>query len=424
MRASLESRLRERTAEDGVVVPDYDEYCVANVPETALSLLADGFERRLPEDVLGDVATDVDNVVVFLLDGFGYEHWKRHRGAHPFLRRLEDAGTVAPLTTIYPSETAAALTTVSTGSVPVEHGLLGWFQYLESAGRIVETLPFRTLEGDPLADVSPSSSATELCTGRSIYERAERAGIDTYAIQPAEFVESGYTRATTAGATRVGYDTATDLALSIRRALEVSADPAYVYAYEPTIDAISHAEGTGTERYRQNLAAVLERLQHELIKRLDPELAERTLLVVTADHGIVDTAPDENVVMTDWEAWPSLRETFRRGADGDPRLPTGSPRNVHFHVRPDRLEDARGIVEANLDGRTFTREEALECGLFGPGEPSALFERRCGELIAVHRNRGLWWAEMDSIGMHGGLTDQEMLVPLAAARLDALRAGR
>ncbi|ELY52151.1 alkaline phosphatase family protein [Natronococcus jeotgali] len=424
MRASLESRLRERSGEDGIVFPAYDDYSFANVPETALAVLDDAFERRLPADVLEGVATDVDNVVVFLLDGFGYEHWKRHRGAHEFLRRIEDAGTVAPLTAVYPSETAAALTTVATAAPPVEHGLLGWFQYLESAGRIVETLPFRTLEGDPLADVSPTSSATELFTGRSIYERAEQAGIDPYAILPAEFVESGYTRATAAGATRVGYDTATDLALSIRRALEVSADPAYVYAYEPTIDAISHAEGTGTERYRQNLAAVLERLQHELLERLDPDLAARTLLVVTADHGIVDTAPEENVTMTDWERWPSLRETFRRDEAGEPRLPTGSPRNVHFHVRPDRLEEARGIVEAALDGRTFTREEALEGDLFGPGEPSALFERRCGDLIAVHRNRGLWWAEMDSIGMHGGLTDEEMLVPLAAARLDALRASR
>ncbi|WP_394741584.1 alkaline phosphatase family protein [Natronococcus roseus] len=422
MRTSLESRLRQRLSEGEYLFPDYDGYCVANVPETALSLLADGFERRLPGDALEGVDTDVDNVVLFLLDGFGYEHWKRHRGVHPLLDRFSTAGTVAPLTTIYPSETAAALTTINTGSSSVEHGLLGWFQYLESAGEIVETLPFRTLEGDPLADVSPSSAASELFDADSVYERAERAGIDTYVIQPAEFVDSGYTQATTAGATRVGYDTATDLALSIRRALEESSTPAYVYAYEPTIDAVSHAEGTGTERYRQHLEAILERLQYELVESLDPDLAERTLLVVTADHGIVDTAPDENVLMSDWEAWPALRETFRRDGTGEPRLPTGSPRNVHFHVRPERLEKARRIVDSALDGRTFTREAALERGLFGPGEPSALFDRRCGDLLAVHRNRGLWWSEMDSIGMHGGLTDGEMLVPLAAARLDSLQA--
>ncbi|TYL40493.1 nucleotide pyrophosphatase [Natronococcus pandeyae] len=414
--------LAER-AEDGYWAPSYEDYCFANVPETALSVLDDGFDARLPDDVFAGVETDVDNVVLFLLDGFGYEHWQRYHEEQTLLSALTDRGTVTPLTSIFPSETAAALTTVHTGRSPVEHGLLGWFQYLESAEQIIETLPFQTLEGESLADASPASDTRELFDGETVtvYEGAREAGIDSYAIQPDEFVESGYTRATTAGAERVGYDTVADLAVTIRRTLEDSSDPTYVYAYEPTIDAISHAEGTGTERYRTTLDAILKRLRHELVDRLDPDVAERTLLLVTADHGIVDTVPEENVETTEWDEWPALRETFRRDAAGEPRLPTGSPRNVHVHVQPDRFEEAREIVESNLVGRTFTREEALERGLFGPGTPSSLFERRCGDLIAVHRNRGLWWEEMTLIGMHGGLTREEMLVPFAATRLDALQ---
>ncbi|WP_306057120.1 alkaline phosphatase family protein [Natronococcus wangiae] len=421
MRTDLESRLREELSEGPYLFPDYGGYCFAGVPETALSPLDGGFDRRLPADVFAGVETDVDNVVLFLLDGFGYEHWREYCGEQEFLSTLADRGTVTPLTAIYPSETAAALTTVHTGRPPVEHGLLGWFQYLESAERIVETLPFTTLDGEALADVSPASDARELFEGGTIYRRAQEAGIDSYAIQPAEFVDSGYTRKTAVGAERIGYDAPADLAPSIRRALENSSNRTYVYAYDPTIDAVSHAEGTGTERYRTNLEAILERLRRELIDRLDPDVAARTLLLVTADHGIVDTVPEENVDATEWDDWPALRETFRRDAAGEPRLPTGSPRNVHFHVRPDRVREARALLGSNLEGRTFTREEALERDLFGPGTPSSLFERRCGDLIAVHRNRGMWWGEMESIGMHGGLAREEMLVPLAAARLDALR---
>ncbi|WP_254767593.1 alkaline phosphatase family protein [Salinilacihabitans rarus] len=419
-RDRVERSLAER-ADGDYWFPAYEDYCFSNVPETALSVLDDAFERRLPADVFDGVDLGVDHVVLFLLDGFGYERWTRHRDEHALLSSLADRGTVTPLTSIYPSETAAAITTVHTGLSPVEHGLLGWFQYLESAGRIVQTLPFATLDGDPLAAASPASEATELFGGTPLYGRANDAGIDSYAIQPAKFVDSGYTRATTAGAERIGYDTVADLALSIRRTLEDASGKTYVYAYEPTIDAISHAEGTGGERYRANLGAILDRLRRELVDRLDPAVAERTLLLVTADHGIVDTVPAENVDLTGLDDWPALRGTFRRDAAGEPRLPTGSPRNVHFHVRPDRLAEARGIVEANLDARTFTREEALDRGLFGPGTPSPPFDRRCGDLIAVHRNRGVWWREMASVGMHGGLTREEMLVPFAAARLDALR---
>jgi hypothetical protein len=415
-------------AEGDYWFPAYEDYCFANVPETALSTLDTGFERRLPAAVFDGVETDVDNVVLFVLDGFGYEHWLEHCDREPLLSALTDRGAVTPLTSIYPSETAAALTTVHTGRPPVEHGLLGWFQYLDSAGRIVETLPFQTPEKEPLAEVSPSSNARELfdATGGTIYERAAERGIESHAIQPAAFVDSGYTKATTAGAERAGYHTVADLALSIRRALEKATAPTYVYAYEPTIDSIAHAEGTKTERYRANLESILGRLERELVDRLDPAVAERTLLVLTADHGIVDTVPEENVEMTGWDAWPALRETFRRDDAGEPRLPTGSPRNVHLHVRPERLAEARGLVESNLgdDGAVFTREDALECGLFGPREPSTLFDRRCGDLICIHRNRGVWWDEMGSVGMHGGLTREELLVPFAAARLDALRGVR
>ncbi|WP_246999366.1 alkaline phosphatase family protein [Halosolutus gelatinilyticus] len=420
LRDRIAETLGER-ADDGYWFPSYEDYCFANVPVTALSVLDDGFDRRLPEGVFDGVPTDVDNVVLFLLDGFGYERWTASHDDHGLLSAITDRGAVTPLTSIYPSETAAAITTVHTGRPPIEHGLLGWNQYLDSAGRIVQTLPFTTLEGEPLATASPSSEARELFEGEPLYGRALEAGIDAYAIQPSTFVDSGYTRATTEGAERVGYDTVADLALSIRRTLEGASGRTYVYAYEPTIDVISHREGTGTERYEANLEAICDRLRRELIDRLDPDLAERTLLLVTADHGIVDTVPEENVEMSEWDDWSSFRADFRRDADGNPRLPTGSPRNVHFYVRPDRLEEVRERVESRLDVRTFTRDQAIERGLFGPGTPSDTFSRRCGDLIAVRRNRGLWWGPMKSIGMHGGLTREEMLVPFAACRLDQLR---
>lgn len=415
----------------GYWFPAYEDYCVANAPETALSLLANSFDHPLPATVFDGVETaGVDTVVLFLLDGFGYEHWKRDHRKHEFTSALTDRGTVTPLTSIYPSETAAAITTLQTGRLPVEHGLLGWFQYIESAERVIQTLPFVTPGGDPLEEVAPESDARELFDGESLYSRAADAGVESYAIQPEAYVDSGYTRATTAGAERIGYDGASELAATIRRTCEsAGSTPTYVYAYEPTVDAVSHAEGTDSERYQTELGAITEQLQRELVAELEPAVAERTLLLVTADHGIVDTVPSENIDVSDWDDWPAIREAFRRDEHGDPRLPTGGPRNVHLHVQPDQVAAVSERIERRLDARTFTREEALDRGLFGPGTPSSLFERRCGDLIVVHRNRGISWPlpgadgseEGEQIGLHGGLTREEMLVPLAAARLDSLR---
>ncbi|WIV66262.1 alkaline phosphatase family protein [Natrialbaceae archaeon AArc-T1-2] len=419
----IERRLREERLEDGVLFPAYEDYCVANVPETALAMLSSGFDRALPDRVLEDVATAVDHVVLVVVDGFGYEVWQRAYRDHAFLSRLTIRGTVTPLTSVYPSETASALTTLYTGRDPIEHGLLGWYQYLESVGRDVVTLPFTTLSGEALVDVAPDADANELFAGTSLYERARAAGIDVWTIQPADYVGSGYTRAATAGAERAGYDGASEFARSIRRTLEAAAGPTLVHAYEPTLDELAHAGGTDTRRYRTALGEIADALERELLQELAPAVAERTVLIVTADHGIVDTVPEENVDPTAWDDWDRLQETFRRDADGEPRLPTGSPRNVHVHVRPDRLADAREILERNLDGLVFDRREALERDLFGLGSRSGLFDQRCGDLIAVHRNRGVCWRAGDRklVGMHGGLTPAEMLVPFATARLDTLR---
>ncbi|ELY88182.1 type I phosphodiesterase/nucleotide pyrophosphatase [Natrialba hulunbeirensis JCM 10989] len=433
--------------EGGYWFPAYDSYCVANVPETALSLLShsssDAFEHRLPESVFDGVDLDgIDTVVLFLLDGFGYEHWTRDYRDHELLARITDQGTVTPLTSIYPSETAAAITTLQTGALPVEHGLLGWFQYLASADQVITTLPFLTTSGEPLESAAPAADPDDLFDAEPVYSRAADEGIDSYAIQPEAYAESGYSRVSTAGAERIGYGDPAELAATIREVCESSGSgsessatsartPTYVYAYEPTIDAVSHVEGTTADRYQDELGTITTQLQQEFVAALESSVAERTLLLVTADHGLVDTVPSENIEMEAWEDWPAIRESFRRDEHGEPRLPTGSPRNAHFHVQPDRVADVRERLAAHLgdEAMIVTREEALERDLFGPSTPSSLFDSRCGDLLVIHRNRGLSWplpgtdesAVGDQIGLHGGLTREEMLVPLAAVRLDSLR---
>ncbi|MHC3437205.1 alkaline phosphatase family protein [Natrialbaceae archaeon A-gly3] len=142
-RETVEQRIVADHSDDGYLFPAYDDDSIANVPETALSVLDGSYRKRLPADVFDGVATNVDNVVLFVLDGFGLEAWYRHWQDDPFLRQVTEAGTVTPLTSIYPSETAAALTTLYTGLEPAEHGLLGWYQYLESVGEDIVTESYR-----------------------------------------------------------------------------------------------------------------------------------------------------------------------------------------------------------------------------------------------------------------------------------------
>nr|WP_277504049.1 alkaline phosphatase family protein [Haladaptatus sp. DYSN1] len=169
--------LRDRLVEDGFLFPDYDGFCFANVPDTVLSLFDAPTRRTLPDKAFAGVETDADHVVVLLLDGFGYEQWTRDQHKHSHLEALAEQGTVTPLTSTYPSETSAAITTISTGTQPVEHGLLGWFQYYEELNEVLTTLPFSTLDGDYAPKKFDGVDGTLLLSPpeQTVYERARHA---------------------------------------------------------------------------------------------------------------------------------------------------------------------------------------------------------------------------------------------------------
>jgi len=414
LQTGVEQSLLDEQLDDGYLFPSSEDYCFANVNPTALSVLGASVDRELPHQVFDGVETNVDRVVVVFLDGYGWEDWQRDYEDVPLLSLLTERGTVTPLTSIYPSETAAAVTTFHTGRTPVEHGLLGWFQYVDDIDATLQTLPFVTLDGEPAGDVYPEYGPESLYDGSSIYERAAEDGVES------RLYHSFEPKSPSAGATEATFETVADLGVQLRHQVEADDGADYHFAYLPHIDTAAHQVGTDADRYRARLAMVTESLRRELVEDVDSTVADDTLLLLTADHGIVDTVPDENV---DLRADEELYEALRRDDEGDPIPPVGSARNVHLHLRDGSVEWARDHFESQYPCRTFTRQEAIDRGIFGDREPSDLFRRRCGDLIVVHENRGMWWEdkELDLIGMHGGLTRDEMLVPFAAARLSELQ---
>lgn len=407
LRTAVESRLRDDFGEDGFLFPDYDDYCFGSVPDTIRSLLDAGGRRPLPGDVFEGVSTDVTNAVTVVVDGYGLDSWQRDRSDHSFLDRLTDRGTVTPLTTVYPSETGAAMTTFETGQLPCEHGRIGWNVYEPETDRSLVGLT-----GDVKAG-SDAGFAPEAFDGVDYhYEDLAAAGVDCHRVQPL--------RRETPGVTHHHYEALPSFGERLATVTEQSDDPAYVYGYVDDVDHVSHAEGTESLAFRETVASVCTELER-FVARLDDETAAETLLLVTADHGHVNTDPERNV---DLSAREGVVERLRTHADGTPVKLAGSPRNTHLHLQ----DEAVGVVReslADLDAQTFTRAEAIERGLFGDRESTEQFRRRCGDLVVTHRDLGTWWGdveleELDLIGMHGGLHPAEMLVPFAAVRADRL----
>lgn len=407
------SRLRERYGSGDLLHPAYGDYCFANVPGTLGSLLGVDLGTELPEDVLRGVRTDVDHVLHVLADGFGLYLFRRDGLDYSLLRALADSGRVTPLTSTFPSATATAVTTVHTGRIPAEHGVVGGCLYLPDEGFVLQVLPF-AVRGGPAGSAADRVSPDVVNDGPTVHERLSAAGVPSHVVQPASTVGTPYARATLAGSTRHPYGAVEAGVRVARRTVETASGPSHTYLYLPHVDTLSHEHGPDDDAYRAGLGRCCRALADELVA-LDPATARRTLVVLTADHGHVDIPWGS---ATDLLAFPDVRDGLRRDDADDPIPPTGGPRSVHLHCRPNRVEAVRETL-ARLDGRTFTREAALDDhALFGDS-PGPRARRRCGDLVYVPR-RGVAWYDDGTVtskaSAHGGLHDREMLVPFAAAR--------
>lgn len=422
LRTGLADDLWDRLGDEWALWPDYGGYCFAQVPHTVADLFDVDTGQPLPPDVLADVDTDVSTVLVVVVDSFGFDLWQRDHEDHRFLRTVTDHGRVTPVTSIFPSETAAAITTLHTGATAAEHGSLAWNVYDPDDDQAFETLSGRVKggvgapgtgheEGSP-DDTGTVRDPTDSFEVDPVYPTLRDAGVDCRHVVPFE--------TTYAGATAHTYD-AGDLATfgpTLVDALDAGSDPSYVFAYLPQVDHAAHAHGVDGQGFHDALTEVCETLSRTLFD-LDPALAADTLLVVTADHG---HAGVENRV--DLDALDGLTDALRRHADGSPVRLSGSPRNVHLHLQEGAVASTRETLADAVDARTFTRAEALEQDLFGE-DPSAAFERRLGDLVVAPRDALAWFGdaepeELELQGVHGGLSGAEMLTQVAVANLDDL----
>lgn len=419
LRESLADDLREDEIAPGVLRPAWEDYCFANVPDTVRSLFGTTARRPLPDDVLGRVDAGVEHVVCVWIDGFGWNHLQRARQDHPFLDRLAGRATVTPLTSTYPSETAAAVSTFHTATQPVEHGVLGWFVHEERLGGNLQALPFADLDDEPLGSVLDDPDPAVLIDERPIYGSLPA---DSYIVAPEGQGDSVFSRQTTTGATPVDFENVAQGSYRVRERLESAEEPTFVQLYVPHVDTLSHRCGVHHPETDAQLAAVCAAVRREIVDRLDPGVADRTAFLLTADHGEVDATPETTVPLDGLDLDPHLR----RDPTGDPIPAQGGPRNLQFHAREghrDRLvsELERGL--APLDPLVLTADAVAEGELFGDRVPSDRFERRRPDVLAVPREGFAWYDDghLSNVGIHGGLHEGEMLVPFVAATVSDLQ---
>ena len=406
----------------GSVKPDYRGYCLSNVPGTALGVLGvHGEGRTLPKDAIGDVDTSgVENVILMLFDGLGYKELTRQTGKGFFGALAK--GNVRPITTVFPSTTAAALTTVSTGLTPQEHGLPEWYVYMQEVGEVIVTLPFSRAGESGRDTLVGSMDPAGLYDGKTIFERLRAAGVPSLSFVSRMLANTAYSKVSRRGAEPVPYMSASDLSVSLRKRLEKSRGPNLFYVYWSYVDTIEHAYGPNTDEATVEASVISHALQEGFLSKLSRETAKRTFVMATADHGQVNVVPEKTLFMNRFR---KLTDSLSAAPSGNPIPPWGSARDLFLSIKEERLDEIEAYLSEKLSGiaSVVRTRSALEEGLFGLGKPSRRFLRRTGNLMILPHGLGTVWFRyrkgeaLNLRGHHGGLTPDEMTIPLATAKL-------
>ncbi len=401
---------------DNALLPSYAGRGISSIPATLLEAFGSRLDGHPPlaADILPPGFFDGVRTVIFMLvDGMGLSLYRKFLEMRPppVLDELARRGVFSTLTSVLPSTTTTALATLSTGLTPHEHGLVGYKLYLREVDEIANMIrfsPVSRLAPFPRKRLNPQSFFDHV----TLYQHLFELGVSSRVIIRTAYANSPLSKMFYRGAEVVGHAGTHDAFAVLRRVLEQrDGSPSLIYLYWDPIDTVSHHNGPYSEEVAAELLGLDFALRTHLLDRFR---GNDVALIVTADHGHVHTAPPQRLT---FNACPSLLGMLERPPSGDSRLP-------FLHIKPGKFAEVQGLIDTHFRdvARVVPVEEALEAGWFGLGERHVECLSRIGDaVVAVANGWKLSYRysqdEFESIGCHGGVDPDEMLVPFIACRL-------
>lgn len=328
--------------------------------------------------------------VVVVVDGLGYANLHTARNSAPFLANCKRRR----ITTVAPSTTGAALASITTGTLPAEHGLLGYRIYNPAAGQITQTLK----QWDAIADVRSWQRQ------QTVFERLTAAGYTAQVFGRPAHAASKFTSAVLTGATYYGAQRITERFQVLQQQLDtalLNGESGIFYIYVDELDKIAHHEGLYSAQY-------LSRLQ-----QLDTALADLRIpdvcgLVLTADHGMVDIPAHRKLILEDVFSLPAYTQIG------------GEPRHRHFYLAdPEQAETVATDLQLRVGASAWvgTRSQWVDAGVYGDFSANPQHLERIGDVILVPRKRLAYHTqtqpnELSLHAQHGGFDEDETGVPL------------
>ncbi|MBE6748425.1 MAG: alkaline phosphatase family protein [Ruminococcaceae bacterium] len=360
--------------------PDYDR-SILSIASSVLKHfgVTDCPHKTLPEfDKL--LAKDYKNVIVMLFDGLGTSTLNYHLEETDFLRQHY----VTDISSVFPSTTVAATTSILSGYSPLECAWLGWDLYFHEIGENVAVFK-NTLQRNG-ESAAKYNVAHKYIPYKSIMKRIEEVKGRKSAYCVAFF-------------SKYRIKSVEDICKTIYK-LSKKRKKKYIYAYWHQPDGAMHGHGVTSKEAHEQILHI-----NKEVEKLCGKLKD-SLVIITADHGQCDG------VTKYLEDYPKLVELLKIP-------PSIEPRALSFFVKDGKTEEFKTEFK-NAFGESFrlmSKDEVFKENILGFGEEHPKTKDFIGDFFAVALDetaidykRG----DFEFVGVHAGLTEAEMTVPFIA----------
>ncbi len=379
--------------------PDYHGGSLVNL----MSTIASHFGGSSPYPPLTGLPPDqlagAENVVLLIIDGMGYSYLQEHgKGSalHAHLR--------GKITSVFPSTTAAAISSFYTGVAPQNHGIMGWFMWLRELG-LVSVILKTAVRATKQSFLTKKVPPKEIYYTDSLFNKMQAKG---FVVLPEGLRSSPYNQVLGGNARLVGHRNLKSLFSKTTKILKKNHGKNYIMSYWPGLDAAMHKYGVNSPESLNEFNAINQKVGAFLdeVKTLSP----KTAVIITADHGLVDCPPERTIWLKDHVP---LQQSLSVPLCGESRA-------AFCYVHPSRVPQFEAYVKEHL-GHAFnliSYEQLVSLEYFGLFTPHPRLFDRVGDYLLIAKENYMLREDLVGeeretlIGHHGGVSEQEMFVPL------------
>lgn len=319
------------------------------------------------------------NVVLFVCDGMGSNNLDNILNENSFLRKNK----IKDITSVFPPTTTSATTSLLTGKMPTEHNWYGWDIYFKDKDETISLFLNKTKEKNELPKLNvldrnymKYESIIDLINNKT--KNKSYYAYPFYKENPCKNLD--------------------EVIEEIKKQV-IKPNKKFIYAYIESPDKEMHHFGISSNGVKEQVSII-----NQKIESLSKELKD-TLIIITADHGQVDT---KTIILK--SDLPDIYNMLERTTSLEARCCGIKLKENESH---DKFKDLFNKYLTD-DFICLTPDEVINSKLFGENDNNYLRDTIGDYLLIGIQDKAINYDE-DSpifIGNHAGLTKEELLVPL------------